>query len=181
MFIAIIVNFVDGGLVTDFQQIDSNILDNANIWFINRIDSESALQFSVIVNSDYATEQYLAEDLQDWINTKDSTTQKLFYFWIEDIKRQSQISRKTFEELSPVLPPQIGITFRRALKSFYRTDISQSEKSDNFRALKNQLSLEHQKILDQVYYQVYERATFHFLTPLIDYDEYIRQTSKNEL
>uniref|UniRef100_A0AC34G7A3 Uncharacterized protein n=1 Tax=Panagrolaimus sp. ES5 TaxID=591445 RepID=A0AC34G7A3_9BILA len=175
-----IVN-IDGVLVTDFQQIDSNILDNANIWFINRIDSGAALEFSVIVNTDFATEQYLAEALEDWISKQDSTIQKLFYFWIEELKRQSQISRKTFEDIAPVLPYQIGITFRRALKSFYRTDISQSEKSDNFRALKYQLSLEHQKILDQLNYQVYERSTFHFLTPNIDYDEYIRQTSKNEL
>lgn len=113
--IFLIVNEIKSALVTDFQQIDSNILENANTWFINRIDAEAGLEFSVIVNSDYATEQYLTEALQEWIDTKDSTIQNLFYYWIEDLKRQSQISRKTYEDIATVLPYQVSITFRRAL------------------------------------------------------------------
>ena len=113
----------EGSLVTDFQQIDSNILDNANIWFTNQLDSQSALEFSVLSNTDFAEEKYLTEALQDWIGTKPATTQKLFYYWIEDLKHQSQLSRRTFEEIAPVLPFDVSVTFRRALVCFFSDSI----------------------------------------------------------
>uniref|UniRef100_A0A7E4ZST2 DUF148 domain-containing protein n=1 Tax=Panagrellus redivivus TaxID=6233 RepID=A0A7E4ZST2_PANRE len=166
-------------LVTDFQQIDTNILDNAYVWFMNKLDGDTALEFAGIVDSEFASGKELATTLQDWITTQNATTGETFNRWIEDLKRQSSLAKQTFIKLSRRFDPEAVAAFRHALKAYYRTDISQTEQNHIYNTIRNGMPpfLQHQ--LDMLFSQVYERATFHFLTPHLDYDRYLELMTMN--
>ncbi|KAE9553047.1 hypothetical protein FO519_003727 [Halicephalobus sp. NKZ332] len=165
IFFLVLVGGASGTLVTDFQQIDCNILDNANVYLINKLDPEKAVEYAVIVDSEFESVNLLVAYIEDWMFKQNKTTQLIFYRWVQDMKRQSEIAKDVFYSKYGELDPG---------HSFYRTDLSQSEQSDIYRKLYSDLNLQQQKQLDQLYYQVYERSKFHFVTPNLDFDKYQR-------
>uniref|UniRef100_A0AC34PXZ2 Uncharacterized protein n=1 Tax=Panagrolaimus sp. JU765 TaxID=591449 RepID=A0AC34PXZ2_9BILA len=153
---------------------DANVLDHANVYLLNKLEPSKAVELAVIVDSEFGKVSDMVQAIENWVSRQDPDTRITFYRWIEDVKRQSEIVKNIFESKTSEFNLEVVQVFRKALKSFYRTDISQSEQSDFYRELYHNLELDQQKQLDQLYYQIYERAKFHFLTPNLDFDKYQR-------
>lgn len=111
------VGIVSGSLLTDFQQIDSNVLDNANVYFINKLHPDQALEFAVLIDSEFESVRLMTNFLEDWISKQNTTTQFFFYQWIQDVKRQSEISKNIFFSKINEIDPVVANTFGKALVS----------------------------------------------------------------
>ena len=109
------VGIASGSLLTDFQQIDSNVLDNANIYFLNKIDPDQALEFAILIDSEFESVRLMTNYLEEWVSKQNTSTQLFFYRWIQDVKRQSEIAKNIFFSKRNEVDPLVASAFTKAL------------------------------------------------------------------
>lgn len=118
IFVALIAT-TNGGLLTDYQQMDSNILDHANVYLLNKLESNKAVELAVIVDSEFGKVSDFVQTIENWIFKQDSDTRITFYRWVEDVKRQSEIAKNIFESKTSEFNWKIIQVFRKALVCFF--------------------------------------------------------------
>lgn len=119
LLFAALIGAINGGLLTDYQQMDANVLDHANVYLLNKLEPSKAVELAVIVDSEFGKVSDMVQAVENWVSRQDPDTRITFYRWIEDVKRQSEIVKNIFESKTSEFNLEVVQVFRKALVCFW--------------------------------------------------------------